>query len=256
MPIGPLFTGDGGGNGIVNLGGLPGIQQGLFAARPAAGVADGVWYLATDTKVLYRWDLGTTTWVEELSDGGGVTPNLQQVTDVGAITNDDTTFGDAGAQFLIQGTAGLIFNKAGATVHGVWGPNDIVVYGDTNYFIELFSNGTTQYLVFENAGNRMRVRTAATISADRFFTMPDANSVSIVPIGFNFNGVNLATSYNIAHGLAFTPDTATITPLNAASATLLAGGYWLTYTSTNIVLHLVVATVGTPALSFSFHITQ
>src|SRR5215216_1768493 len=59
-------------NPVINrTGSVPGITQGLLEDRPAAGYANGDWYLATDEQVLYRWDLASTTWVAELSFGGG-----------------------------------------------------------------------------------------------------------------------------------------------------------------------------------------
>lgn len=254
MPLGPFLINDAG-NGIINLGGLPGIQQGLDADRPAAGVADGVWYLSIDKKKLYRWDLATTTWVQELSDGAGAAPDLEAVTTVGATTDVDTTFGDAGAQFQILGTTGFILLFVGGSLRGLWTPSDFVVFGDPGYFVEVYCSGTAHYLVFQDAGNRGR-QTCAPLTADRLWTWPDADATAAVKLVAVFAGVNTATVYNIPHGLAFTPTSATITPKNAASALQLAGGYFLTYGAANITLTLLVATVGTPALNFDLLMYQ
>lgn len=73
-------------NAVINrTGSLPGITQGPIADRPAAGLGPGDWYLATDSKILYRWDQGTLTWIQELSNGGGsgATGTLQEVLDAG-----------------------------------------------------------------------------------------------------------------------------------------------------------------------------
>ncbi len=69
---------------------------------------------------------------------------------------------------------------------------------------------------------------------------------------FTATGTATTTVYNIPHGLAFTPTYATIVAKNAATATLLAGSYYLAYDATNIVITLLVATAGTPAIDIDW----
>lgn len=242
-------------NPVVNrTGSVPGATQGNIAARPAAGVAPGDWYLALDEQKLYEWT--GSAWVLALDGSGtGITPNLQAVTLIGATTDQATTFGGALQKFIIDGLSGVILKYNGLNVTGFWADSDFVLFGNTGYWLELYCNGTTAYVVFYNNSHRGRYGTNA-LTADRNWVAPNADAKLVVDKSANFNGAAGATSYNIAHGLAFTPNAASITPLNSASGTLIAGGYWLTFTATDIVLHLVVPTVGIPALSFNFYITQ
>jgi phage-related tail fiber protein len=58
---------------VKNYGGTTGLQEGVFASRPAAGTA-GLIYVSTDTKVIYRdngssWDGVSATSASDLSSG-------------------------------------------------------------------------------------------------------------------------------------------------------------------------------------------
>lgn len=264
MPIGPFFTGDSGGNGIVNLGGLPGIQQGPIAARPAAGVADGVWYLATDDKVLYRWDLASTTWVEELSDGGGgATPPWHDVMNAGNTTTQpailtntsnqsivamgDLLGLDCGAWSITTPGSAFPFSLAGA---GIFAYVETVAGKDITigFFNALDGWGETTYL-----GARKN-------TARRRTWMPDKTGDIVLGASGQVSQVTTAaqTVITIPHGMwplpdfPTTPTNSTISALDAVTAAVLVGGYWMGYDTTNIYIHLLVAIVGTPTVNIAW----
>jgi len=69
---------------------------------------------------------------------------------------------------------------------------------------------------------------------------------------FTATGTSTQTVYNIPHGLPATPAGAAIVARNAATAGLLAGSYYITTDATNIIVTLLVATVGTPAIDLNW----
>lgn len=111
--FGPGTEGDG--NFIVNLGRVPGIQQGLAAARPASGAAIDVWYLATDTQILYRWD--GAVWQAELNFGGGGGGNWQAVMTAGNTSTINAIWLDpiSGVQTAAMGVFPVVGPTAGAS---------------------------------------------------------------------------------------------------------------------------------------------
>lgn len=104
-------------NGIINRGNgpIPGANQGPAADRPAVGNADGDWYLATDTKYLYKWDQGTLAWVVVLDGTGGTggTPTLDQVLNNGNQTNREYRGYSGGVGI---GTRSIFLDPIGSTI--------------------------------------------------------------------------------------------------------------------------------------------
>ena len=266
MAFGPVFTGSGGGNGIINLGGIPGIQQGLASARPAAGVADGVWYLATDDKILYRWDLTSATWIEELNDGGGgATPNLEQVTTAGNTTTKNIIFKDGasanvaamGNSFGLGGGAWAITNPGGFPIAGT----SQVLYGYINpgaanvqdrivigFYNPVDGDVETTYLIHRTNDARRRIY------------LPNKTGDMLLGNTGAFSQAATAgqTLITIPHGMWPLPDfptapaNAVINATDAATAAVLQGGYYITTDATNILVHLLVPVVGTPTLNIAW----
>ena len=48
------------------------------------------------------------------------------------------------------------------------------------------------------------------------------------------------------------PNNASINPADATTLAVLAGGYYLTFDSTNIIINLTVPVVGTPTVNISW----
>jgi hypothetical protein len=193
------------------------------------------------------------------SPGSGTIPTLQQVTDSGNTTTNkiictDTTGGEIDIDASSQGV--FIYDNLGS-IKTILVNSDVVVFGDLGYFIELFSSGSNQYLVYLNNGQRLRVSTRALNSGfDRSMIMPDANSVTVIPFFGSFTEVVGVSVYNIPHGFTFTPTCSSITPQSINAAKAISGGCWLTFDATNIIVNLVVPSVSTTLCEFSFFMSQ
>lgn len=241
-------------------GSVPGAMADLYANIPAAGYVVGDWFLAIDTKKMYRWD--GAAWVEVLSDGGGGGGgDWQSVMAVGNTTTTDILKNNGGGQnisktFELAGgghtqstSPNAVFGSVGAGIvsfaefsAGKWS----VGYAAWD-FIDLWAEIT--FVFFKKNTRR------------QFILYPDKSGDVAVGGNKNFTttGSAGATVVTIPHslvsfgGLNLTPTWASITAKNAATATLLVGGYYLTYDATNIYVNLLVATVGTPAINIDWN---
>ena len=264
MPLGPNNTGDGGGggDGIINLGGIPGIQQGPIAGLPAAGVADGVWYLATDTQILYRWDLASATWVEELNDGSGAVPKWQVVMDAGNTSNTYAILQRTGTTQNVAAIGDIFGFQAGAWA--VTNPGGFPLTSASRFVLAYVDTAVTTaegrtVIQFYNgpdgdadATNLLhRINTAR-----RLIYLPDKSGDMVLGATGKYTATltNGQTSISIPHGMWPTPlgpidpTNACINPTTATTQGVLAGGYYLTYDTTNIIINLTVPVVGTPAI--------
>ena len=169
--------------------------------------------------------------------GSGTTPSLQQVCDVDSITTKSIVAGDyAGGYYsIIDGTGTYIGFYTGGEINSFISAGDFVLFGSTDYFLELFSSGSAQYVVFKNAGNRGRLTTWA-LSAERYYRMPDADATLVILRSITF-ALTAQNSYSFAHGYEFTPTSATLTPVNAGGMTAISAGYWVEITAINIIVH-------------------
>jgi len=197
--------------------------------------------------------------VGSTAPGGGGSLTLQQVTDNGNTTTNkiictDTGGGEIDIDASNQGV--FIYDNLGS-IKTILINSDVVVFGDPGYYIELFSSGSYQYLVYLNNGRRLRVYTRALNSGvDRSMAMPDANSVTVIPFFGSFTQVLGVSVYNIPHGFVFTPTCSSITPQSINAAKAISGGYFLTFDATNIIVNLVVPSVSTSLCEFSFFMSQ
>ena len=171
------------------------------------------------------------------SSGGGVTtPTLEQVVNAGPVTTSSIFSGDYPSDYsIIDGSGTYIGFYTGGEINSFISAGDFVLFGSTDYFLELFSSGSEQYVVFKNAGKRGRLTTWA-LTAERYYRMPDADATLVIIRSVNF-ALTAQSSYTFSHGYPFTPTSATITPVNAGGMTAIAAGYWVEITVTNIIVH-------------------
>jgi hypothetical protein len=187
--------------------------------------------------------------------GSSVIPNLQQVTDAGNTTSDDIISAKAGNSVDISGEGGFVTMVLGSA-QGLFAPDDVVLYGNAGYWIELYSSATSQLLVYRYNTFRNRIGQLP-ITADQNTFFPAKGGTIVVqpdiPVGtLTFNTVIGAGSYDIPHGLGVVPTFASITAKDGSAGKLVAGGYWLTYDATNIVLNLVVITTTVNSVTFDW----
>ena len=225
-------------------GSVPGARQGLFANRPASGTVPGDWYLSTDTQVLYGWT--GIAWVILLSNGGGgSTPNWDQVMVIGNKTSQNA--------FITDGANNLIQLFVGAGYWGVYSTSPGATPGFTGSGIGIEdTTGTPNNpaLIFWNysAGSvDITFLVALNNTARRVAQLPDkSGNVGVGGSGHYSNAAFTGAMITIPHGIAIfglapiTPTYAGITATNAATATVLVGGFYCTYDSTNIYVNLLV----------------
>jgi hypothetical protein len=187
--------------------------------------------------------------------GSGTTPSLQQVCDVNSITTKSIFAGDyAGGNYsIIDGTGTYIGFYTGGEINSFISAGDFVLFGSAGYFLELYSAGSEQYLIFKNNDFRGRL-TSQALNADRYYRLPDADATLVIIRSVNF-ALTAQSSYSFAHGYAFTPTSATLTPANAGGMTAIAAGYWVEITATNIIVHFP-APLTISSVVFNFLICQ
>ena len=271
---------------IINYtGSLPGIYQGAAADMPAASWQVGDWYLQIDTQLLFRWT--GTVWVQELSNsGGGGTPSLQAVTAVGNTTNIaveiDNTLTVAG-NVLITNTSGSqnILELQCATGNASFlAASENSTYGYPVLGL-YYNQGTPQQygwlIKSPNTGNEMTAYDQGGADQLTFlfpglylsgFTEVEFRPVSAttqvvayltdLPHGNYANGSFTGATITIPHGLGYTPTFASVSPKNADTGhALIAGaGYYLTYTSSNIVITLSTTVVVAISLNIDWSALQ
>lgn len=175
--------------------------------------------------------------------GGGSPQNLQQVTDTGNTTTDEIAMNGVGSYpaILLAPSGGTPYINFYNTIENLGfqvGMNP--PGGGTPGGAILFYNNSGSNIFCIQApvlfGNvRVTFRNKAGVIA-LLSDLPHGNYTAVATTG--------QTVFNIPHGLTYTPTFASIVAKNAPTATILAGGYYLAYTGTNIVLTLLVPVAG------------
>lgn len=252
-------------NAIINrTGSIPNAAQGTIANRPATGNAPGDWYLALDEQILYEWR--AISWVVALDGSGvGVTPAWQDVMGVGNTSNItavlEDSFGDIVAEigdvFAFGAGAFIVCNPGGYPFSGT----TQALYG----YILLSTSYPEDSIILEWYDSKNGDISATSLqhrinTARRRIYLPDKDGdVTLGKSGLYTAALTVGqTTISIPHGMwpapvgPTAPANACINPTDATTRGVLAGGYYLTYTTSNIVIHLTVAVVGTPTANISW----
>jgi hypothetical protein len=252
-------------NPVKNIdGSTPGIEQGTFANRPAAGLYPGAWYLSLDTKILYEWD-GVGWNIALNGAGGGVTASWNDVmtngtvSDYNAIINNGTfdSVVNIGDVLGLGGGAWLITDPGHASPPDISTGNGIFAYvipggGESSTTIGFYDyaglSAETTYILPRKNTQRVRI------------WLPDKTGNVVIGNCGTYTAAATAgqTVITIPHDMWPLPDsgilptTSTIAAKNAATANVLLGGYYMTYDPTNIYINLLVPVVGTPSMSIGW----
>ncbi len=251
-------------NAIINrTGSIPGAAQGGIAERPATGNAHGDWFLALDEQILYEWRAvswvvaldgsggGSTTWQAVMTGGNTSTlPAILEDTSGDLIAEIGDVFAFGAGAWIVANPNGFPFSGTSQALYGYILPS--ASYPEDFIILEYFDavSGDVSATSLQHRINTARRR----------IYLPDKDG-DILPgkSGLYVSALtNGQTTINIAHGMwplplvATAPTNACINAKDATTAGLLAGGYYLTYTTANIIIHLTVAVVGTPTANISW----
>ena len=252
-------------NPIINrTGSIPGAIQGPIANRPPAGYVTGDWYLALDTQILYEWD--GSHWQPVLSyGGGGGTPDWQAVMAMGnssnifAVLQDSGNnniaaigdiFGFGGGAFAITNPAGYPLSGTSQAIYGYVLPG--ATFPEDCLLLEWYDgvSGDASSTSLQHRINTTRRR----------IYLPDNSGDAALGKSGQFSQALTAgqTLIPIPHGMwpapigATAPTNASINATDSPTATVLHGGYYLTYDTTYIRINLTVPVVGTPTANISW----
>ena len=164
-------------NGVTNVKSSPGLMTGLMADRPPVA-PNGMLYVATDTQDIFSYDQLTTSWINVSNGGGGLTPNLLQVTTVGNATTTDINVNGNGNITLDNAASAnkLIFVKTN-------GLAEVAVVnhaGDLRgaAIIKQSAIDSGYLLLVNKNGGQSQIRsTTQGIGVTDIFELPDKNSV-------------------------------------------------------------------------------
>lgn len=208
--IGPFFTGGGQGPpGPEGPPGPPGAAQNLqttMMTGPDAGFTDQVLSVQNAIKVLNATLDEAVALESENVDLNGSSVNIESV----SFTGRPGAALQAGSLGLFGSTM-ILYYRSGA---------------DAMFFTgkDIFGTSRQTGINFRSIGTQTN----------------DVAYLSDLPHGNFTIGTFVGVTITIPHGLPNTPTFATIVAKNAASATALVGGYYLTYDSANIVVTLLV----------------
>lgn len=192
--------------------------------------------------VLFRNLGGTVAYLTDIPVV--TTPTLQQVTDAGDTTTDDIIVADGSGQ-----EATLHADANFGTVNAIIAAAMIQLVGDktagTCYI--LYTSGVKTATIQFNGNTEL-----ANDNVYNFRDLGGTNDIAfladipaplVIPTG-NFNNPTFTgNTFNIAHGLGLIPLFGDVVAKNAAAATMLQGGYSVSYNFTNITVNLVVNVV-------------
>lgn len=176
---------------------------------------------------------------------GGVTPDIQQVLTAGNTANVSQVFDD-----LAGNTATMSLTLLGWLLEFVSStglqagilPNGVIIRDVAGNQTSLsLANGFQAKQIASGFTNTVKFQI---LTANRAILIPDDTGTILLRHTSTFSGAPTTTTLiTIPHGLSFTPSFATIVAKNNTTALALAGGYSVTYNSTNILIALSVATV-------------
>ena len=237
---------------IINLNGsIPSASQGAAADMPVNGSLIGQWYLATDTQVLYQWT--GSGWNIVLQSGAGSTPSLNQVLAAG------NTIGGVGEPTSIN-FEDANGNNVGSLQTAYGGPPSQTTLtfldNDSGYGIQVAANPAPDVprITWFNLITAIQTELICTApGSNQVIALPASSGTillqSDLPHGTYTNAAWAGgATITIPHGLASTPVNPSVTPQEANSATVMAGGYYVTADGTNIYVNLIVPYVG-PAIA-------
>lgn len=204
--------------------------------------ADNTLFIEQNTGNIYRWNLGTTTWVlligasktETLTNKTITSPVISTITNTGTITLPTATTTLAGidtTDTLTNKTINLSNNTVTDTSAAA---GDIVKSNGTKY-TRLARGTANQVLQVNSGGTDIGWATVSLYTEGKGSTTKSGDAS--------------ATTFTQAHGLAGTPTFYTVTPTSEDAK----GPFWVTIDATNITINYSFAPpTGTSNLTYNW----
>lgn len=197
--------------------------------------------------------------------GAGATPSWNDVMTVGNTSNRDAVVNNSVGQSIVRFGDALGFNGGGWAITNPGNANPVNLAVGTGIFGYVLPGGGiySNVLGFWNqaAGGVETTYLIARLNTARrrIYLTDDTGNILLGNRGIYTAAATLGqTVITIPHGMWPSPDifiapsNSIINATDAATAAVLVGGYFMTYDTTNMYVHLLVPVVGTPTLNITW----